>query len=143
MLREEERALFEDFEGAIVASDATSCIAYMNGAAAALFRRDPAGLVGQPLTVLMPRRMHEAHRAGFRRYLATHRSRLLGRPVRVPALRGDGTQIEIELMLRMFRRPDGTDLIVASLRDVTAGPPAGRDVLELETRLQRRTYELI
>src|SRR5207248_5484434 len=44
---------------------------------------------------------------------------LAGHAVRVPALRRDGTEIDVELSLAAFRLADGEDLIVASLRDLS------------------------
>jgi PAS domain S-box-containing protein len=143
MLDPEEVAELERLPSPLIASTRDGRIAYMNQAACDLLGWDPADCVGQPLTLLMPARMHRAHLAGIQRYMRTHESRLLGRPVRVPALRKDGREVEVELLLRMFRRPDGSDLVVAALRDVVTDADVGRDVLRLETRLQRRAYELV
>lgn len=143
MLFPHERALVDGLQGPVIAADAEGRIDHLNAAAEALFRWPPGALVGQPLTVLMPARMRDAHRQGFERWRRTGTSRLLGRPVRVPALRGDGTEVDIELTLRMFRRPDGSDLVVAVLREAALAGPPPKDVVELETRLQRRAYQLV
>lgn len=140
MISEQERADLDDLPGPLVAADAAGRIAYLNPAARRLFGRSGEG---EPLATLMPERMRRRHEEGFRRWRATRESRLLGRSVRVPALRGDGSEFEAELTLRMFRRPDGSELVVASLRDTTAEPAPARDVIELESRLERRMYELI
>lgn len=139
----DEAALLESVEGPVVASDETGTIAYLNAPAQNLFGWLLDDVVGKPLTVLMPARMHTAHRAGIRRYLETRRSHLLGKAVRVPAVRSDGEEFEIELTLRMFRRPDGSDLIVALVHKVAPGEPAKPNVLQLETQLMRRAYELV
>lgn len=142
MLPPAEAEVLERAGGAVVAAEATGRIAYFSTGAEAMFGRRAADVVGQPLTLLMPPRMHAAHRAGIQRYLRTHESRLLGRPVRVPALRADGTEFEVDLQLRMFRRPDGSDLIIAALQEARPGarPP---DLLEIESGLQRRAYDLV
>ena len=142
MLRPDEEALLDSLEGAVIAADAEGHIAYANAAAGAVFRweRPP---IGQALTVLMPERMRERHGAGFRRYRESGESKLEGRQVRVPALRADGREIEIELAIRHFQRPDGSRLLLASVAETTNLPAASRHVLELETRLTRRAYQLI
>src|SRR5205823_3247060 len=54
----------------------------------------------------------------FDRYFATHRARLIGRSVRLPAQRRDGFEVEIELTLSVLSG-DGRDLVVGVLRDLT------------------------
>jgi len=42
----------------------------------------------------------------------------------------------------MLRRPDRTDLVAAGIGDATRAAAPSRDVIELETRLQRRLNAL-
>jgi PAS domain S-box-containing protein len=143
MLPRDEADILDEAAGPVVAADVRGRIAYLNHAATALLGWTPEEADGQPLTLLMPARMHEAHREGIRRYTATHQSRLMGKAVRVPALRKDGTEVDIELMLRMFRRPDGTGLILGLLRELAPGAPSTDDVIELESQLEKRAYQLV
>lgn len=99
-------------------------------------------LEGLPLTTIIPDRMRARHHNGFQRYTQTGRSRLEGRTVRVPAVCGDGTEKEIDLTIRVFRRPDGTMLCLAGLSPTAAGRPP-HDLLRLESELQSRAYQLI
>src|SRR5438552_15611665 len=109
MFVEDERRLFEAISAPIVASDGHGVIAFLNRPAEDLLGWTFAEVEGQRLSALMPERMRARHEAGIHRYLATHESRLLGKPVRVPARRKDGTELDIDLTLRLFRRPGGTD----------------------------------
>jgi hypothetical protein len=59
-----------------------------------------AQLVGWRLVTIIQPRYHQAHLAGFAMHLSTGRSPLLGRPVIVPALRRDGTEIPFELVVQ-------------------------------------------
>lgn len=138
MLTEQEHALLQSVRSPAIATDGSGLILYMNQAAEDMFGTDRTG---ERLTDLMPARMHARHQEGFRRYLASGESRLLGRRVRVPALRADGTEIEIGLRVRMFKRPDGTDLIIGTLLT----QPDGQDTSfeAFETALQRRAYQLV
>lgn len=137
----EEARILDEAPGALIASDDEGRIAHANAAARALFKwpRDP---VGMPLTDLMPARMRSRHLAGFDRYKATHESRLLGRPVRVPALLASGEELEIELTLRTFHRPDSSYLTIADVRHALASPSAP-DLVVLESKFERRMYELV
>ena len=143
MLPPDEASLLDAVAEPVLASDASGRIAHANPAASQMFGWPPGALIGLPLTVLMPERMRDRHRAGIGRYLQTHESRLFGQPVRVPALRHDGREFEIELRLRLFRRPDGSDLIIAAARNVAEAQRPSPGVIELETRLQRRAYQLV
>ncbi len=121
----DHRLVLEALTDAVVAADEWNRIVYANRAAEALLGWQADELTGRPLTAIMPPRLREAHLAGFSRWVATHESRIMGRPLRVPALRRDGTEVDIELNLGSVRLADGADLVVASLRDL-------RDRLELE-----------
>ena len=119
--------ILEGLADAIVASDESGLVICANSSAAKLFGWSREELLGMPLAGLMPQRMHAMHEAGFRRYLATHRTRIFGRPVRVPARRRDGVELDIELTLSSVRE-EGKEIIVASLRDL-------RDRVELERQI--------
>ena len=59
--------------------------------------------------------MRDRHVAGFTRHLLDGTAALIGHTVTVPALRRDGTEIEVELLIE--RRPDPATraLFVATL----------------------------
>ena len=111
--------VLEAFADGVVAADANQRIVYVNGAAARLLEWSNEELIGQPLMHIMPERMHAAHEAGFRRYLATRVPHLIGKPVRVPALCKSGREIEVELNIGVFHTGAGALLFVASLRDLS------------------------
>lgn len=105
---------------------------------------EPEELVGEHLTILVPERFRPQHEAGFGRYRRTGQSRLLGKQIRVDALKKNGDEVGIELSIRMFRRPDGTDFIVGMLA------PGGthKDVVDLSaakltSKLEKRAYKLV
>jgi len=134
--------LLDTFPDSVVAADREGRIRYANAAVEGLLGWRAADLAGAPLTSLMPQRMHAKHLAGFEKYLSSGTSRLEGRAVRVPALRRDGTEVEVELTLTF---PGGTDaLVVASLRDLRArvlleepgvSPGTSRTMLDTARRL--------
>jgi PAS domain S-box-containing protein len=112
------RLVLDAFADAVVAANGENRIVYVNGAAERLLAWSAGELVGRPLTDIIPPRLRSTHLSGFARYLVTREPRLLGRPVRVPALRSDGEEVEVELTLAAFQ-PAGGDLFVASLRDLS------------------------
>lgn len=82
---------------------------------------------------IVPERLRAVHLAGFYRYVQTREPRLIGRPVRVPALAADGSEVEVELRLSAFRTRMGQDVFVASLRDLS-------ERVELERQLALARY---
>jgi PAS domain S-box-containing protein len=112
----------------VLASDASGLFLYSNAAAERLLGWTARELVGKPLTTIMPPRLRDAHGAGFHRYLTTGESRIIGRPVRVPALRRDGAEIDIELTLSELRPKPDQLVLIAVLRDL-------RERTELEQRI--------
>ena len=54
--------------------------------------------------------------AGFTLHLSTGRAPLLGRPVTVPVLRADDTELPVELLVQSETLPDERHVFVAELR---------------------------
>lgn len=104
----------------MVVTDAGQQIVYVNDAAAALLGWPVDELVGQPLLTIIPPRLHSAHQAGFARYFATRVPKIIGRALRVSALRRDGSEVEVDLVLSALETGPGDVLIAGSLRDVRA-----------------------
>ena len=149
------RVLAESAPDAIIAIDAESTILSVNPAAEAIFGYSAAELVGRPLSMLMPERMRERHRAGVARYLATGRRNVSWQNLRIPVLRKDGVEFPVEISFGEFDA-DGQRCFSGYLRDVTervaaeqALEAARRDAesrrAELETlnaRLEEKSREL-
>ena len=127
----DHRSILDGLRDAVVASDAAGRVVYVNDAVTRILGWAPVDLLGAPLHTLIPERFHQAHDEGFERYRTTRETRLIGRIVRVPALRPDGSEVPVELALETLDTVEG-ELIVASMRDIT-------DLAELErqTRLGR------
>ncbi len=122
--RPEWHGLVEELHEAVVAAGTDGLVRYVNPAAEALLGWAGSDLVGRPLVVILPERFREAHQAGFTRFVTTGEATVMGRPLRVPALRADGNEIEVELVVTTARAPEGR-FVVGLLRDVS-------DRLELE-----------
>lgn len=122
------RRILDALGDPVIAADANNRIIYINHAVEELLGWTAENLVGLPLTTIVPPRFRAAHLAGFSRYLTTRTPRIIGRPIRVPALHRDGSEIDIELSLAALTTNGDEPLFVATLRDV-------RDRVELERQL--------
>src|ERR1051326_938943 len=107
MLRTEEAELLRAYPGAVVSVEDNGLIAFASPEALRLLGWDE-DLIGQPLATIIPDRLQPQHRAGFSRYTQTGESPLQGKTVRVPARLRNGSERDIDLTIRVFRRPDGS-----------------------------------
>lgn len=90
----------------IVTIDARGTILFANNALARLVGYSREELVGQPLTILIPPDLREAHLIGLRRYLATGEKRITWDGIVLPALHRDGKQIAVEVSFGEIRAGD-------------------------------------
>ncbi len=77
-------------------------------------------MIGQELApLIIPEALRSAHRTGIARYLRTGRGPIVGRRVELTAMRRDGTEFPVELVVT---RPDipGERAFYGYLRDLTA-----------------------
>lgn len=125
--------VLDSLSDAIVVGDLGDRIVHINPAAERLLGWTSAELEGRPLTLLMPERMHVQHTEGVRRFAATRTAKIMGKAVRVPALRKDGSEIDIELTLSTFELPGEAPAVIATMRDLA-------ERVELERQLQITRY---
>lgn len=106
--------------GMVAADDEARIVAVSEAALALLGYDDARDLVGIRLTSIIPARFRQAHLAGFTMHFLSGRSLLIDRPVVVPALRRDGSEIEIELTIHTDRTEEGRTVFVANLEPAAA-----------------------
>lgn len=106
--------------GMVAADDEARIVAVSEAALALLGYDDARDLLGIRLTSIIPARFRQAHLAGFTMHFLSGRSLLIDRPVVVPALRRDGSEIEVELTIHTDRTEEGRTVFVADLEPVAA-----------------------
>jgi PAS domain S-box-containing protein len=112
------RQLTEAAQDAVVVADQQARITLFNPAAERAFGYKAAEVLGQPLETLIPEAYREAHEHGFRRYLATRVTRVIGRLVELRGLRKDGTEFPLELSLSAID-VGGEVQFLGAIRDTT------------------------
>ena len=75
-------------------------------------------LVGRRVITIIPPRLREAHVAGFSAHLSTGEGRILGVPLRLPALRADGTEIMCTLLIARASTGPARSVFVARIEPV-------------------------
>jgi len=140
------RAILQTAPDAVIVADKHGVIESVNPATERMFGYCAEELIGRELTVLMPDRLRELHRAGMRRRRDGGAGRAVGSgALRTYGLRKDGLEFPIELSVgevRLGERVQFTGII----RDVTERKRA-EDAIQsmnaaLEDRVQQRTEEL-
>jgi PAS domain S-box-containing protein len=120
---------------AVVAADEGGVIRLWNDGAARLFGASAAEMLGAPLERVMPAGQREAHRAGMARLAGTGEHRVLDRLIEVMALRADGSEVPVEMLISRLSL-GGEARFVAVLRDISE-----RRALEAERTAQRAAEE--
>jgi diguanylate cyclase (GGDEF)-like protein/PAS domain S-box-containing protein len=98
-----------------------------------VFGYAPAELLGQPVEVLMPERFRTAHVTHRRRYAEAARPREMGAALELRGLHRDGGEFPIEVSLSPL---EGTDQVIAAVRDVSERVAAQEALLDAERRFR-------
>ena len=117
---------------AIILIDDQGDVCYWNIAAEKMFGYDSAAMMGRNLEILMPPRFREAHRQGFKRFVASGSGAMVGKVYEVAGLRRDGTEFPVELSISGLQLK-GRWHSAGVVRDIT-----GRRNLELQLRQSQK-----
>jgi PAS domain S-box-containing protein len=105
---------------AIVAADRDGVVRYWNPGAHRLFGYSSDEAIGKTLDLIVPERLRERHWDGYRRVMATGKSRYgVADVLSVPALRKDGTTISVEFTVTLLQSEGRVIGIAAVMRDVS------------------------
>jgi PAS domain S-box-containing protein len=112
------RSVVETASDAIVAVDGQGNIVFWNHGAEMMFGYSADEVVGRPTTIVMPERLHEAHRQGLQRVVSTGKSKIIGKTIEVVGLEKDGDEFPLELSLASWKTREGI-FFTAIIRDIT------------------------
>ncbi len=112
-------AILESAMDCVVAVDAEGIVTEFNRAAEQTFGYNREDVLGKPMApLLIPETRREEHYAGIMRYKDTGKSKYLGLPQDLTAMRADGTEFPISISVVPLRAPGVTGFL-AVIRDVT------------------------
>ncbi len=126
---------------ALVSTDAQGHIVEFNPAAEAMFGHRREAVLGRLVAeVIVPPRHRAAHAAGMARVEAGGAPRIMGRRVEMAALRADGSEFPIEMVL-WRTGVDGAAFYTASMFDLTERQSAA-DQIERQREALRQSEKL-
>lgn len=136
--REEfHRVVLETASDAVVSIDHTGDMLLANHAITRIFGYEPAELIGQPLTMLMPEYLRDLHNAGFKRYRETSRRHVDWQGVELIGLRKSGEEFPVEVSFGEVTN-NGHPVFTGFIRDISA-----RKKAEEALRASERDFSLI
>ena len=112
------RTIADTAVNGMVTVDSRGNIDFFNRAAERLFGFTSDEVAGRNVTMLIPERYRNAHKAGLERYLKMGEPRIIGKTVELDALRKDGTEFPIELSPGTWG-PREAPFFSAIIRDIT------------------------
>src|SRR4029450_10541470 len=113
---------------ALVSTDAHGHIVEFNPAAAAMFGRTRAEVLGRPVSdVIIPERLRPPHAPGLGRLQAGGPGRVMGKRLEMHALRADGREFPMEMVL-WRTAAGGAVFYTASINDVSERHDAARQI---------------
>ena len=134
-------SIFDHAMAALVSTDESGHIVEFNPAAAAMFGLPRDAALGRSVAdVMIPPRLREAHTAGMARVSAGGEQRIIGQRVEMTALRADGREFPVEMVLW---RTDvaGRIFYTASLFDLSERQSA-RSEIERQREALRQSEKL-
>jgi formate hydrogenlyase transcriptional activator len=133
--------LFEFSPDAILVADENGIMRGANPRAEELFGYASQEIIGQPVEMLLPARFRAAHPSHRENYNAHPRSRQMGAAMNLFALRKDGTEFPVDIMLKPIRTGAGP-AVVSFVRDATE-QRAAQEALRLNDLRLRSVVESI
>ncbi|MGZ4767602.1 MAG: PAS domain-containing sensor histidine kinase [Ilumatobacteraceae bacterium] len=127
-------ALFESIPEMVVVVDLGGIVIYANTHSLDLLGWPPSELIGQPVEVLIPGRLHELHRVHRNTYTHAPKARPMGSGLLLTALHRDGREVPVEIALSPLSGE--VSATVATLRDVTERLETSAQLLQARTRLE-------
>ena len=110
--------LIEGLTDAVVVVDERGEIVLVNAKTEELFDFGRDELVGRPIELLLPERLHSAHLGHRADYFREPRSRSMGSGLDLTGRRRDGTEVPIEIGLSAVQTDQGL-LVAAVITDIT------------------------
>jgi protein-histidine pros-kinase len=130
------KQLLESAPDAMVIVDEHGKIAVVNGQAEKMFRYTREDMLGQPVEMLLPERIHDKHRQHRMRYSESPSLRPMGPGLTLVARRSDGSEFPVEISLSPVQSA-GSRFVSSVIRDVTVRKRMENEIIEARKEAER------
>ncbi len=103
---------------AIITINSIGNVIFWNRAAEKIFGYTSNEILGKPLSIIIPQKLHKHRKASIRQEISTYTSKFIGKTIEIVALRKDGTEFPGELSISTWKTREGT-FITGIIRDIT------------------------
>jgi formate hydrogenlyase transcriptional activator len=135
------RHLFQLSPDAILVTDAAGMVRAANPRTAEMFGYPAAELIGLPIDALVPERYRGRHPAHREAYCAQPRTRQMGAALKLFALRKDGSEFPVDIMLKPVETTFGP-VVLSFVRDIT-GQHAALEALRANQQQLRSVIDSV
>jgi PAS domain S-box-containing protein len=133
-------AILEASQDRIISIDEDTRIIDFNPAAAVTVGYTAEDVIGKSITdLIIPPRLREAHRKGMARYKLTGNSKMLNKRVRLTAVRANGIEFPIEMVVQPIEMNRRT-LFTAYLRDITERDAFEKALIEAKDNAEETSH---
>lgn len=139
-------ALFNHASIGILIADSNGIIQSVNPFALRLFGYTSGEIIGRPIEILIPKRLHQVHVNHRNYYIEMLGRRPMGIGMELLAVKKDGTELQMEVSLDKYVHEGETKAIVF-MSDISVRKKAEAEIRklkeELESSVEKRTKDLM
>lgn len=117
-IEDEKTSLLENALDAIVGIDENSIVTFWNENAENIFGWARNEILGKDLSLVIPERFRQAHRAGMKRFMNTGVAKIQNQRIEIPGLRRNGEEFIMELTVSAVNSPKGIRFF-SFMRDIS------------------------
>jgi PAS domain S-box-containing protein len=129
-------AVLDSVIDCIITMNADGLVLEFNAAAERTFGYSKAEVIGRRLAdLIVPPLLRDAHAGGLAHYVATGEGPLIGKLVKVTAMRSDGSEIPVELTITAILSDKAT-IFTGVLRDITSREKVDAEIKRLNDEIQ-------
>ncbi len=135
------RSVTQSAIDAIISADQDGNIVFWNPSAQKMFGYQEHEVIGQPLTMLMPDHLKEAHQKGLASHVAAGDSRIINKTVEMVGLTRGGKEFPVELSIASWQA-EGRQYYTGIIRDISERKQIEKERNALIQDLQRSLAEV-